>query len=265
LGRDQSREIPITHDTDVGFASGNVYIIERNFGTTNFKRYSNDEFVSDVPTLCDRKYCVFATIGKKLYAIGGQHKLARNSIEVFNGKRWKLLNHKLCAEGACNDTQTIGTTIYIAKGHCYNELCSRCTYCDYIEVYDTITNTLAGLDLTEIKSNTSRFINNLSYRNETLFKIMVFENELFCMCENNNDGRIMAHYVNSGKLNIDLSYRNIGSSCDCSCGIIKISYNAYIEYKKDSESNILDYLADGFNIMRKCNMVADYYPQDDLP
>src|SRR5438309_2205483 len=70
----QSREIPITHDTDVGFANGNVYIIETNFGTTNFKRISNDEFVSDVPTLCNRKYCVFATIGKNLYAIGGKHK-----------------------------------------------------------------------------------------------------------------------------------------------------------------------------------------------
>lgn len=239
-----SKKIPINNDTDVGFVNGQVYIIERSFGVSRFKRFFDDEFITDAPTIYNRQNCVFATIDNKLYAIGGKNKLARTTIEVFNGKSWKLLNVKLSNYGACNDTTTIGTNIYIAKGHCYEELCNECEYCYYIEVYNTKTNTISTI--------------NLPVHNHQLYKILSINNKLICVYKNEQDNVIIklwqnSHFVSLDTINLDHASAN---------NPIKLLNDGYtIKYKNIANGqNILDYFFDGLVKFYKRNTVKDYYP-----
>jgi hypothetical protein len=243
-----SKEIAIGNSTDVGYLNGNVYIIERNLDITKFKRFENDHFVNAPPTICDRLKCVFVTstindelyvnrlFDNKLFAIGGE--FAADSVEVFNGEYWTLLEHKLDNNIACLDAVMLDNNIYILRNHCYSETCFWCTMSAVkLEYYISVYNIKSGIIDTIRFETMSMYIESI--------RLMIINNQLACVCLHASKTSIYLY-------DDDGSHWQKVAKYDGQQQIIKISECFGIKYKNKNNS-ILDYVVDRASAMCKSN------------
>lgn len=235
-----SKEILISNYTDVGFLNGNVYIIERNFGNNRFKQLIGNRFVdSGIKMNYDRLKCVFVSSELKLFAIGGEFPKAKNTIEVFDGISWKLLDHKLTTRGcvytgACRDAVMIDDNIYILTQHCYDEKCYYCSrYNNYIIMYNILHGVITNIYFPDEYSISNGY---------SMERILSINNKLISVYTNGIKTLVLYHEFTLMKW-IVIGIYNVDSFL-----IMNLSPNFSIRYKKNAIENklvvMINYIVD---------------------